>query len=75
MEPIEYILFFIKVMVKALIGKAIDMLFKLFLSMALPINLEERSRTWTPWRRMWTLRRRLALYPSICELAQIHLNL
>ena len=44
MEPIEYIFFFIKVMLKALIGKAIDMLFKLFLSMALPTNLEDMEQ-------------------------------
>ena len=44
MEPIKYILFFIKVMVQALIGKAIDMLFKLFLSMALPTNLEDTEQ-------------------------------
>ena len=44
MEPIEYIFFFIKVMLKALIGKAIDMLFKLLLSMALPTNLEDTEQ-------------------------------
>ena len=40
MEPIKYIMFCIKVIVKALIGKAIDMLFNLFLSMALDTDTD-----------------------------------
>ena len=45
MEPIEYIMFCIKVIVKDLIGKAIDRLLNLFLSMALDMDPDTDTDT------------------------------